>query len=421
MASATLSGWQACTKTFVATIVLQLVDEGRVDLDETLSTYLPDTPVGGDVTIRDLLRHRSGLTNYTESTTSSNDIVADRARAFTPTSARLHRRLPAGEPGPVRLFEHQLHSARASSSSSSRPRTWARCWDRISGPLGLDVTHLAMAGEPPIEGLAGGWYPGVVDGDPAAAYDSITSGGVGRRSGRVHGSELRTFLDALLGGELISDDGLGQDDHQRSRRLRARPRDLGPRVRHSPATATRETLRLSQLHGDRAEHGRHAIVLTNNTELTALRTRGADTRRLVMADLAGDPHEASRVIDASLMPFSRGNHGRPGGGSMSPFGCRLARSTVLSWRSRRSSRDRRLPAPGEREEERQHLSSPQTYVEASDDRAHDLTIAGVEMPVRARRLQAAGRRSVRASCSRVSLGEAGPLELAASVQVAAAR
>jgi hypothetical protein len=30
-------------KPFITTIVLQLVDDGRIDLDETLSTYLPDT------------------------------------------------------------------------------------------------------------------------------------------------------------------------------------------------------------------------------------------------------------------------------------------------------------------------------------------------------------------------------------------
>ena len=64
MTSATVFRVGSISKPFVATIVLQLVDEGRVDLDEPLSTYLPETPAGGDVTIRDLLRHRSGLPNY---------------------------------------------------------------------------------------------------------------------------------------------------------------------------------------------------------------------------------------------------------------------------------------------------------------------------------------------------------------------
>ena len=38
------------SKPFVAVMVLQLVDEGLVALDETLGTYLPETPIGAMVT-----------------------------------------------------------------------------------------------------------------------------------------------------------------------------------------------------------------------------------------------------------------------------------------------------------------------------------------------------------------------------------
>ena len=72
------------TKAFVATIVMQLVDEGLVDLDAPLSTYLPDTPFGGDVTVRDLLRHRSGVPNYLEDADFMSEVLTDRARVFTP-------------------------------------------------------------------------------------------------------------------------------------------------------------------------------------------------------------------------------------------------------------------------------------------------------------------------------------------------
>ena len=72
------------SKPFVATMVLQLLDEGSVDLDETLSTYLPDTPIGGDVPIRMLLNHRSGLRNYTDRSAFIPDVFEDRNRVFTP-------------------------------------------------------------------------------------------------------------------------------------------------------------------------------------------------------------------------------------------------------------------------------------------------------------------------------------------------
>ncbi|MEU1283576.1 serine hydrolase domain-containing protein [Kitasatospora sp. NPDC005856] len=53
------------TKSFVATITLQLVDEGRIKLDDPIEYYLPGAiPNGGAITIRQLLNHTSGLYNY---------------------------------------------------------------------------------------------------------------------------------------------------------------------------------------------------------------------------------------------------------------------------------------------------------------------------------------------------------------------
>lgn len=58
------------TKTFVSTVVLQLVGEGRLSLDDTVERWLPGLVQGngndGDqITIRNLLQHTSGLHNYT--------------------------------------------------------------------------------------------------------------------------------------------------------------------------------------------------------------------------------------------------------------------------------------------------------------------------------------------------------------------
>lgn len=55
------------TKTFTAVVVLQLVAEGRVQLDRSIQTYLPDVVPGGkDISVRQLLQHTSGLANYTD-------------------------------------------------------------------------------------------------------------------------------------------------------------------------------------------------------------------------------------------------------------------------------------------------------------------------------------------------------------------
>lgn len=53
------------TKTFVATVVLQLVDEGRIALDAPIAAQLPDAIPGGDrMTVRQLMNHTSGLYDY---------------------------------------------------------------------------------------------------------------------------------------------------------------------------------------------------------------------------------------------------------------------------------------------------------------------------------------------------------------------
>ena len=52
------------TKTFVATAILQLVEEGKLRKSDTLSKWYPDFPNADEITIDDLLRMRSGIPHY---------------------------------------------------------------------------------------------------------------------------------------------------------------------------------------------------------------------------------------------------------------------------------------------------------------------------------------------------------------------
>ncbi|HEY1112425.1 MAG TPA: serine hydrolase domain-containing protein [Chitinophagaceae bacterium] len=51
------------TKTFTALAVLQLVEEGTLDLDSPARQYLSSFPYGGAITLRHLLTHTAGLPN----------------------------------------------------------------------------------------------------------------------------------------------------------------------------------------------------------------------------------------------------------------------------------------------------------------------------------------------------------------------
>jgi D-alanyl-D-alanine carboxypeptidase len=52
------------TKTFVATAILQLVDEGKLSKSDPLSKWYPHFPKAEKITIDDLLRMRSGIADY---------------------------------------------------------------------------------------------------------------------------------------------------------------------------------------------------------------------------------------------------------------------------------------------------------------------------------------------------------------------
>jgi D-alanyl-D-alanine carboxypeptidase len=85
------------TKQFTAAAILQLQDAGKLHIDAKVSTYLPDAPHAGQITLRQLLTHSSGLPDYlglssdeqaTKSATCQQlmGLVADKPLDFPPGS-----------------------------------------------------------------------------------------------------------------------------------------------------------------------------------------------------------------------------------------------------------------------------------------------------------------------------------------------
>lgn len=88
------------SKSFTAVAVLQLVEQGRIDLDTPVTAYLPDFAVADDdataaITVRHLLSHTSGLSELgynrvLDRDTTLEDAVADlrQARPTAPVGSR---------------------------------------------------------------------------------------------------------------------------------------------------------------------------------------------------------------------------------------------------------------------------------------------------------------------------------------------
>ena len=77
-------------KTYVAAVALQLVSEGRLMLDEKISTYLgrepwfSRLPNASDITVRMLMNHTSGLVRYELNERFLRDLTANPDKVWTP-------------------------------------------------------------------------------------------------------------------------------------------------------------------------------------------------------------------------------------------------------------------------------------------------------------------------------------------------
>lgn len=81
----TLFATASVTKTFTAVVVLQLVDEGRISLDQPIRSIVPldGTAIGDGVTVRHLLTHTSGVADYFPEDEDAWPAVFERVPTYT--------------------------------------------------------------------------------------------------------------------------------------------------------------------------------------------------------------------------------------------------------------------------------------------------------------------------------------------------
>lgn len=75
--------FRSITKSFTVTAILQLVDEGRLSLDDPISKFVDGVPHGDTITLRELARMRSGLPNYSATPMFQDALRIDLTRDWT--------------------------------------------------------------------------------------------------------------------------------------------------------------------------------------------------------------------------------------------------------------------------------------------------------------------------------------------------
>ena len=211
------------TKTFVATVTLQLVGEGALSLDDTVEHWLPGlVPGGAAISVRQLLDHTSGLFDYTEDPRILAPYLAGnldfrwQPRQLVRIGVSHPPLFPPGAAWSYSNTGYVLVGLIIEAATGHRLETELR--RRIFRPLRLDATSFATGS--------------AIDGAHAHGYTDLGSGladitGLSQSWAWAAGAvvstadDLATFVGALLGGRLLSP---GADGGDAADRPAGRPR-----------------------------------------------------------------------------------------------------------------------------------------------------------------------------------------------------
>lgn len=125
------------TKVWTATLVMQLVDEGLVDLDAPLRTYLPafalaDEQAAARITVRQLLSHRSGFEGDIFTDTGRGDDAVEKYVALLADAGQIF------DPGAFFSYSNAGYVLLGRMIEVLRDTTWEQVLrERIAEPLGL--------------------------------------------------------------------------------------------------------------------------------------------------------------------------------------------------------------------------------------------------------------------------------------------
>jgi D-alanyl-D-alanine carboxypeptidase len=204
------------TKTFTATVLLQLADEKKLKLDSSVNRYLPGLLPDGRITVRHVLSHRSGLYDYTNEMFARTvpGFEAVRKKVFTPRGLvdRSLRRPRTNAPGAVYVYSNTnfvIAGMLVKKLTGHSLRTEYQ--NRIIEPLKLRDTFYVHPGTRiPGRHARGYLTPDQAGGALVDATRQTVSWAQGAGALISSTRDLNTFLTALLRGRLTSAAQLAQ-------------------------------------------------------------------------------------------------------------------------------------------------------------------------------------------------------------------
>jgi D-alanyl-D-alanine carboxypeptidase len=195
------------TKSFVATVALQLVGEGKLSLDDTVERWLPGIlPYGGQVNLRQLLNHTGGVPDYQRLLEPKVLAGGDSAtRTYTPRElvAMIADQKPDFAPETSWNYSSTGYIlAGLIIERVTGNRLGDELQDRIIGPLHLRHTSFPID-TTAIRGRHASGY-GAIDGS-LRDLTELNSSAAWATGGLVStASDMAHYWRALLGGKLLA-------------------------------------------------------------------------------------------------------------------------------------------------------------------------------------------------------------------------
>ncbi|MFZ3495117.1 serine hydrolase domain-containing protein [Streptomyces sp. 5.8] len=197
------------TKTFSSVVLLQLADEGRIELDRPVNAYLPGLLSDDRITVRHLLTHRSGLADYTnamfEHTVPGFEAVRNKVFTYQELVGLSLAEPRTTEPGVAYKYSNTNFVVVGMLIEKATGKPAAKEYERrIIKPLKLKNTSYVHPGTA-IKGLhANGYLHPDEAGAPLVDSTEQTVSWAQSAGAMISSAaDLSTFMSSLLGGKLL--------------------------------------------------------------------------------------------------------------------------------------------------------------------------------------------------------------------------
>lgn len=196
------------TKTYIATIIFQLIEDGTLSLDTTLDQFHPQIPNAENISIRDMLGHKSGIFDYVNDLSDESNVSKSNFKSTIDFIASFKPNFNPGEDFRYSNSNYLILGLIIEEIDNSTLE--ASIFNRISTKIDLSSTLLGNRLIYDLENKAETFQfnKSWVRSPEEQSYDGHVSTGDGGIISTTR--DMAVFIDALFNGQLISENSLDE-------------------------------------------------------------------------------------------------------------------------------------------------------------------------------------------------------------------